>query len=120
MKVCSRCKQHKELSEFTKGSVQCKTCEYAHYREYDLMYEFGITLDAYNILLEAQNNVCAICKKPPTNKHKYDKILYVDHDHKTGKVRGLLCSSCNTLLGFAKDKASLLREAAIYLEKYDS
>lgn len=71
---------------------------------------YGITLEEYNRMLTAQNNVCAICKSAP------DKIaLAVDHCHSTGKIRGLLCANCNKILGHAKDNVVILREAINYL-----
>lgn len=60
---------------------------------YKLRTAYGMTLDEYYELLERQGNVCAICGKPPKSKR-----LSVDHNHKTGKVRGLLCTKCNSNL----------------------
>lgn len=60
-------------------------------------------------MLEAQGGCCAICKAPKGNK------LCVDHDHRTGKVRGLLCSNCNAGLGMFKDSEDLLQSAKGYL-----
>ncbi len=59
-----------------------------------LIKKYGITIDRYNEVFDKQNGVCAICKKPTKKK------LFVDHDHQTGKVRGLLCSGCNMGIGF--------------------
>lgn len=77
---------------------------------------YGISLDTYNSLLEAQNGVCAICNCPETSIRK-GKVcaLAVDHDHKMGKVRGLLCSKCNVGLGYFDDNPDRLRAAALYL-----
>lgn len=69
----------------------------------------------YNKLLEKQGFVCAICKeKEVKNKH-----LCVDHNHTTGKVRGLLCQKCNRALGSFKEDYNYLRNAASYLHRYD-
>ena len=67
-----------------------------------------------------QNNKCAICNEMETWKNKHGDIrpLAIDHDHSTGKVRGLLCTSCNALLGHAKDKISVLENAIKYLKRY--
>lgn len=63
---------------------------------------YGITEEQYALILKHQGGVCAICKKPP----KEDKNLQVDHDHKTGLLRGLLCWSCNhRFIGRERDPA---------------
>lgn len=62
---------------------------------------YGISLADYNTMFEAQNGVCKICGTPPDSNGKI-KRLHIDHDHKTGKVRGLLCVTCNTGLGFVE------------------
>jgi hypothetical protein len=79
-----------------------------------LKHRYGITLGDYNSLLSKQENRCAICD----NKFLYS--LFVDHDHETGGVRGLLCRQCNTLLGLAKDSSWLLTEAILYLSKSET
>jgi hypothetical protein len=83
-----------------------------------LRSKYGITLEQYNIMLENQGGVCAICGDPPTIIHAGEKVspLSVDHCHKTGKVRGLLCHPCNMALGLFKDNKDRLRAAAAYLE----
>lgn len=76
-------------------------------KEYELIKNYGITLADLKVLEQKQNNLCAICDEP--------KPLHVDHCHKTGKVRGLLCNNCNNGLGRFKDNASRLRRAADYI-----
>lgn len=75
--------------------------------------KFGLTEGSYEILLTRQGGCCDICKKP----EKFKKRLAVDHDHATGKVRGLLCQDCNTSLGKFGDSVEILRNAVAYLEK---
>lgn len=77
--------------------------------------QFGLTVDQFNAMLLAQNNLCQVCKQPETN----GKRLSVDHSHRTGKVRGLLCNRCNVLLGWASDNEVLLGLAADYLRQND-
>lgn len=90
-------------------------------RNYKLKYNFGITLKQYNEMLKDQNGVCAICEHSETVRdHKTDQLKYlsVDHEHSTGKVRALLCNSCNTGLGMFQDDSNILLAASQYLEIY--
>ena len=78
-----------------------------------LMLRYGITQREYEKMLVAQNNKCAICKT--TDPGGPGGIFGVDHNHKTGKVRGLLCSNCNTALGLFKDNKEMLCSAIKYI-----
>jgi len=71
----------------------------------------GLTLDAYHAMLYAQGGGCAICKRPPKTRR-----LHVDHDHATGKIRGLLCFTCNRYVLGKYATPAKLRAAADYLE----
>lgn len=83
-----------------------------------LMEKYGLTQAEYDQMLADQGGVCAICKKPET---KVDprlntlRRLAVDHDHATGKNRGLLCFACNTSIGLLKESPELLAAALLYL-----
>jgi hypothetical protein len=78
-----------------------------------LLRKYGISLIEYDALLAAQGGRCAICgRERPT---RGDQMLQVDHCHRTGKVRGLLCSPCNSVLGFLEDNPLTLRAAMAYL-----
>src|SRR5690349_6852081 len=69
-------------------------------RESGLKRSFGLDLTKYDAMLIRQNNVCAICSQAETAvRNGRVKHLAVDHDHATGRVRALLCQSCNTMLG---------------------
>jgi hypothetical protein len=82
-------------------------------RDKQLRLKFGITLEAYHSLLAAQGGGCAICaSKSPGGR---DKNFAVDHDHVNGRVRGLLCRSCNLGLGFFRDNPALLTRGAAYV-----
>lgn len=81
------------------------------WRKQNLRKKFDLTLEQYEAMLAQQNGGCAICGKPPGARR-----LAVDHDHKTGAVRALLCSNCNHVLGNGQDDPDLLRKAAEYLE----
>lgn len=89
------------------------------YRARVLRSRFQMTLDAYAAMHDEQGGLCAICEQPETRAVGGTPLaLSVDHCHISGKVRGLLCSSCNTSLGFMKDNPSTLRKAASYLERH--
>lgn len=84
----------------------------------ELIKKFGITLSEYNSKLSEQNGVCACCANPET-RLKNDgsvRMLSVDHDHRTGAVRGLLCCACNVGIGSLQDDPKVLRKAADYLD----
>ena len=83
-------------------------------KENQLRVKYGITLSDVSAMLEGQNNSCKICSVQfsESKKHK------IDHCHKTGVVRGLLCCSCNTALGKFKDSPDTLRKAAAYVEDH--
>lgn len=73
---------------------------------------YSITLEEYNAILKMQGGCCAICHKPATH---FKKALAVDHCHKTGLVRGLLCWPCNGALQRFRDDIEKLRSAVVYL-----
>jgi hypothetical protein len=79
-----------------------------------LKRKFNMTTDCYARLLEAQDYKCAICKLPE-HENVPHKVLAIDHCHTNERVRGLLCTPCNTGLGLYKDNPRLLLAAAKYL-----
>ncbi len=81
-------------------------------RKSHLKRSYGLTVEEYDAMLAQQNGVCAVCERPPT----LGISLHVDHDHETGRIRGLLCFRCNNALGDLEDDPGLLRAAAHYLE----
>lgn len=88
------------------------------YKSYELKKNFKITYEQYNKILKEQNFVCAICEEPEKVIHHISgilKSLAVDHCHKTGKIRGLLCQRCNRVLGKIKDRIDLLEKMKAYL-----
>ena len=76
---------------------------------YDLRRRYGITAAEFDAMVEAQGGLCALCRQR--------KPEHVDHDHVTGKVRGVLCSCCNQGLGNFRDDVAALRVAIDYLER---
>jgi Autographiviridae endonuclease VII len=142
MKRCSKCKKVKSISEFYNAGIKkyprrlrsdCKTCVKEIKRSYESKYKarqwykdnpekirnkkfktkYKFTLEEYKILLKKQNGLCAICKKP--EKESAKGKLAVDHCHKTGKIRGLLCFNCNVGIGNLRDSPILLEKALEYL-----
>lgn len=109
-KMRSATPEHKERVRIYKQNNR------PHYRATDYRRRYGISIDDYNTLFQTQNGCCAICKRPESEvvNTKY-KHLHVDHCHKTGNVRGLLCPKCNALLGSAVDSVDILSSAIVYL-----
>ena len=83
-------------------------------RQRRLIKEFNITQEEYVSMLESQGNCCAICKTPASN---FEKRMAIDHCHRTGKIRGILCNSCNLGLGCFKDSLDYLDKAIMYLRR---
>lgn len=138
MKICSTCKEEKDRAEFHRNRTthdgrfgQCKACRKkraviyynenkekmkARDRQYRLEKEYGISLEHYNEMYAQQGGVCSICGCSPKTKRNHNHpSLAVDHNHKTGEVRGLLCISCNFAIGLLKDDEELLMNAINYL-----
>lgn len=83
--------------------------------------KYGLSVYEYEHMLKKQNHVCAICKKPEILiRNGKVQPLSVDHDHDTGKIRGLLCVNCNKILGHAHDDVAVLQTAIQYLRKHSS
>lgn len=78
---------------------------------------YGLTLEQYNEIYRVQNGKCAICKEEGFTLNPKQKLkIVVDHCHKTGRVRGMLCHNCNRALGLLQDKVEYLQTAIGYLE----
>lgn len=86
MRICSTCGRLLPDSDFTKNRYDCKYCR----RIKDLKRRYGITDEEYIKMWKEQKGKCALC-----GKELKDEYLHVDHDHTTGRVRGLLCKTCN-------------------------
>jgi len=107
-------------------SYECKECTVSRVKARDrshpaikrdqhLRRRYGITIQEYTEILEAQGNCCATCgAKEPGGRWK---SFAVDHDHKTGKVRGMLCKSCNIALGEVDDNLQTLHAMVEYLKR---
>jgi len=84
-------------------------------RKYHLAYKFGMTVENYKSMLKKQGNFCAICRKTPKSS------LVIDHCHRTGRIRGLLCHRCNDAMGmgYFKDDMGLLGKTIKYIKKHE-
>lgn len=140
-KTCPMCAAEKPLTEFwwrrdrEQPASRCKVCsteanrlwrrrnpeyekrryqaERVQTRERHLVRKYGVDLAQYERMLKAQEGRCAICGCEEKTQH--NGVFHVDHCHKTGAVRGLLCRGCNHVLGHLKDDPELLRNAISYL-----
>jgi len=140
MRVCKHCGQEKPLDRFRidtgRHRHECQECEnqirrdrYAANPEPQKeasrkwkrenperveairrLYQYGITPDQYQVLWDSQNGKCAICRRGGVE-------LCVDHNHTTGRVRGLLCHVCNSYLGVIQDSEDSLIRAVEYLRR---
>jgi hypothetical protein len=131
-KWCAKCKSWKQHSAFSKNSarvsglnVYCNDCMKLRWKEnkcpsqkpenkrvYDRQRRYGLSNEQFLSMWEEQNGLCAVvgCGKP---------IQDVDHDHKTNQVRALLCHACNRTLGLFQDNVIVIRNLAMYLEKFE-
>ncbi|MGW5778363.1 endonuclease domain-containing protein [Streptomyces sp. NPDC003863] len=114
-KYCQRCGVIKPHSEWHRNatasdglSTRCKACRAIEGRAGHLKRQYGITEAERDQMIADQGGVCVICQEGPAE--------HVDHDHRTGKVRGVLCFSCNAALGQFKDRPDVIRRAAAYVE----
>lgn len=110
---CSSCEQYLPRETFySRNESTCTGCRTDNGRTKSLEKNYGITEAEYFEIFEAQGRKCAICGNKPKKQR-----FAVDHDHKTGQVRGILCSWCNhRLLGGAHDSIDYLRGGIAYLE----
>lgn len=81
-------------------------------RRFEYLHDFGITIEDYNKMFDEQKGYCAICQR---HQSTFKRRLAIDHDHLTGKVRGLLCDPCNRGMGMLKEHN--LQRAITYLNK---
>ena len=130
-KVCRSCQQEKQLTEFHKvGGKQshiyrtyCNTCslemgkKFKDYKKsWRLKNRYNLDRKVYDQMLVDCNDSCMICG---IHSDKLTKSLCVDHNHNTGKVRGLLCGACNSLIGYAYENKEVLYKAIEYLDRYE-
>lgn len=132
LKKCSKCKQTYPATHqfFYRHSNRkdgfdswCKGCKKDYDKIHHKIKKFNISLNQYKKMLKEQNGRCLICGRDfddiyrnPKKKHIY-YTPRIDHDHKTGKVRGILCHHCNTALGSFYENPLILVRAIKYLKE---
>ena len=121
MRKCVKCKKQKHQTKFKEGRNKCVDCRKEEnrlrrvgdlQRERRLKYYYGITIADYDNMMETQKGVCKLCQG--LDGTRWERLA-VDHCHKTGKVRGLLCDKCNRGLGQLNDDPNLVLKAYNYL-----
>lgn len=90
----------------------------AYKRDKRLRWIFGISLSDYSAMLLDQNGLCGICREPQAWNRREGDVLVVDHNHATGKVRGLLCHACNQALGLFQDDPVRMQDALAYVLRH--
>lgn len=136
-RTCRKCNASKPITHFaTNGKSgrgqrwrhSCRLCDYiarsirgrketpTQRRQWSLKRNYGLTPETYQALLDIQEGLCKICRCTPEASTK--GVLYVDHDHITGLIRGLLCNRCNSGLGQFADSVGLLQSAIHYLQGF--
>ena len=83
------------------------------YRSWLIKTRYGLTQEQYDTVLKSQNGLCAICGTDDPGSNR--KNWCVDHDHKTGRIRGLLCNNCNRGIGLLKEDLFVFESAMVYL-----
>ncbi|MEW2254386.1 endonuclease VII domain-containing protein [Streptomyces sp. NPDC047869] len=114
-KYCRTCGEIKPHSDWTRNrsasdglATLCEACKAAKGRAQHLQRNYGLTEAERDAMVATQRGLCAICLDAPA--------MHVDHCHETGRVRGVLCFSCNAALGQFKDQPEAIRRAAAYVE----
>lgn len=132
MKSCSKCKEERPYGDFHKDkrhkdglTSHCKDCYNSsrnrwlrnhymghkdYYRDRQYRSKYGITLKDFEEMSLKQEHKCDICKR-------FVKKLHIDHNHKTGKIRKLLCTNCNRGLGYAQEDIAVLENMIRYLKE---
>lgn len=108
-------------NKYCRFGSPCKSCsniqrQKNYSKEYHRKLKYGISDEDYSKMLKQQKYCCGICG---IHRDDVSKDFAVDHNHNTGKIRGLLCGGCNGGIGMLKDSIKVLKRAIAYLEKYN-
>ena len=146
VKHCGRCNKNLPLISFAKNMAKkdgmqerCRSCRKEHHYnnrdavavrrkavycsekawERKIRHSYNLSKEAFLQLLDIQGNVCVICGSDDWGCGKKTNRPHVDHNHSTGKVRGLLCNNCNRCLGLLKEDTNVLKSMISYLDYYN-
>ena len=114
---CSFCDRPSAHAHRQRGQYCSPACRQQDQYLRTLAHKYGITVADYKSLFAKQESRCAICGRDFGSLRAKELTAFVDHDHRTGRVRGLLCRNCNTGLGFLGDDADVLERAISYLRR---
>jgi hypothetical protein len=131
VKRCTVCLEEKPLTDYYKNHGKCKRCfikrqqekyDPVKNREKQLRRMYDIGLEDYDRMFIEQNGQCKLCGTTnpggrQTGRGKVD-VFFVDHCHSTGKVRGLLCNTCNRAIGQVGEKIAFFENAILYLKEH--
>lgn len=116
---CKLCDSRRKSAASKKKYLSLNDAEKKIYNKRKGLRRFKLTLEEYEIILKQQNFCCAICKNKEDiihDKTKDIRKLSVDHDHRSKKIRGLLCSRCNSAIGLFKESIEIMEAAILYLK----
>jgi hypothetical protein len=123
---CSKCREWKDTSAFSKNKNQvsglnyaCKSCMKAHVRKYNLPVKYNITVAQFAEKLLAQGGKCACCNLQFDMEGTRSVRPCVDHNHSSKEVRDLLCNRCNLAAGSVLDSSIRAEQLAAYLKKWN-
>lgn len=111
---CKRCISDREREQWA-ANAHRPSRDPIYKRDAQLRHKYQLTVGGYEAMKKAQGDVCAICGEASSWNRREGNVLVVDHDHLTGRVRGLLCHPCNQALGLFRDRPDLMLRAAEYV-----
>jgi hypothetical protein len=128
--ICKSCEEELPLSAFSTGERKkvwspgtlkyrhgrCKPCMVQYVRVRKLVRKYGITMEQFQAMKDAQNYKCLLCSRVFKDRGTRFEQACIDHDHETGKVRGLLCWMCNAGLGMFDENVEALANAIKYIK----
>lgn len=127
---CNKCNEVLSVTDFhikvdknnkhCRFNSPCKSCanigrNINYQKLYQRKIKYNLSNEEYNLILKEQSYSCAICN---IHQDDYHKEFSVDHCHKTGKVRALLCNQCNSGIGFFRESTSIMKKAIDYIKKH--